>query len=117
MESVYAAADVVSLTSASGEAAPLCLIEGMMCGAVPVATDVGDCAAIVGGHGIVTPPDPEAIALAWADAICRGPESAQAAARSRERFSRTRMIASYAALIDGVHRETSLAPLPETFPG
>ena len=31
MESVYAAADVVALTSAHGEAAPLCLIEGMMC--------------------------------------------------------------------------------------
>ncbi|MGW3462391.1 glycosyltransferase [Streptomyces olivaceoviridis] len=42
METVYAAADVVALTSASGEAAPLCLIEGMMCGAVPVTTDVGD---------------------------------------------------------------------------
>lgn len=117
MESVYAAADVVSLTSASGEAAPLCLIEGMMCGAVPVATDVGDCAVIVAGHGIVTPPDPETIALAWADATRRGTEFAPALARSRERFSRTRMIASYAALIDRAHREARRAPLPEAYPG
>ncbi len=41
-EAVYAAADVVALTSAFGEAAPLCLIEGLLCGAVPVATDVGE---------------------------------------------------------------------------
>lgn len=65
MPAVYAAADVVALTSVFGEAAPLCLIEGMMCGAVPVTTDVGDSADIVTGHGFVTPPDPGAIALAW----------------------------------------------------
>ncbi len=56
METVYAGSDVVALTSSFGEAAPLCLIEGMMCGAVPVATDVGDSASIVAGHGIITPP-------------------------------------------------------------
>lgn len=113
MEAVYAAADVVSLTSVSGEAAPLCLIEGMMCGAVPVATDVGDCVDIVDGHGIVTPPDAETIAAAWSEAIARGTEFAVALGRSRERFSRTRMIASYAALLDRVHTTVGRAPLPE----
>ncbi|MFC4503173.1 MULTISPECIES: glycosyltransferase [Streptomyces] len=103
METVYAASDVVSLTSAWGEAAPLCLIEGMMCGAVPVATEVGDTAAIVAGHGLLTPPDPTAIATAWTEAVMRRDEFAPALAASRERFSRTRMIASYAALIDQVY--------------
>jgi glycosyltransferase involved in cell wall biosynthesis len=107
MESVYAAADVVSLTSSNGEAAPLCLIEGMMCGAVPVATDVGDCVSIVAGHGFITPPDPESVAAGWSEAVARRTELAPALLRSRERFSRTRMIASYATLLDGVHRETS----------
>lgn len=113
METVYAAADVVALTSAWGEAAPLCLIEGMMCGAVPVATDVGDSAAIVAGHGFVTPPDADAIATAWSDAAEARAGLATVLARSRERFSRTRMIASYAALIDRVHAEAIRPALPE----
>jgi glycosyltransferase involved in cell wall biosynthesis len=115
METLYAAADVVSLTSSSGEAAPLSLIEGMMCGAVPVSTEVGDCAEIVGERGILTPPDPGLIAQAWARAAACGTEYAPAIARSRERFSRTRMIASYAALLDRVHQEMSRAArLPES---
>ncbi|MEV6024397.1 glycosyltransferase [Streptomyces sp. NPDC052036] len=113
METVYAAADVVALTSAWGEAAPLCLIEGMVCGAVPVATDVGDSAAIVAGHGFLTPPDPDAIAAAWADAVAARADLAPVLERSRERFSRTRMIASYAALIDRIHAESFRPPLPE----
>jgi len=115
METVYAGADVVALTSSFGEAAPLCLIEGMMCGAVPVATDVGDSASIVSGHGIITPPDPDAIASAWTEAVIGRAEYSEALAHSRERFSRTRMIASYAALIDGlhtVHTTTTAAPPP-----
>lgn len=100
MESVYAASDVVALTSAWGEAAPLCLIEGMMCGAVPVTTDVGDSAAIVAGLGLVTAPDPEVIAAAWSEAATARADLAPALAASRERFSRTRMIASYASLLD-----------------
>ncbi|MDN3022870.1 glycosyltransferase family 4 protein [Streptomyces sp. S.PB5] len=102
METVYAGADVVALTSSWGEAAPLCLIEGMMCGAVPVSTDVGDSAAIVTGHGILTAPDPVGIAAAWSEAAARRGALAPVLAASRERFSRTRMVASYAALIEGV---------------
>ncbi|WP_225832276.1 glycosyltransferase [Streptomyces sp. NK08204] len=103
MEAVYAGSDVVALTSVSGEAAPLCLIEGMMCGAVPVTTDVGDSASIVAGLGFVTPPDPGAIALTWSAAISARAELAPALELSRERFSRTRMIAAYAALLDEVY--------------
>jgi glycosyltransferase involved in cell wall biosynthesis len=98
-QSLYAAADVVALTSAFGEAAPLCLIEGMLCGAVPVATDVGDCAAIVAGRGLLTPADPAAIAAAWSEAIARRPEFARALRAGRAEFGRRRMIASYARLI------------------
>ncbi|AZQ40414.1 glycosyltransferase [Streptomyces cyaneochromogenes] len=113
MEYVYAAADVVALTSSWGEAAPLCLIEGMMCGAVPVATEVGDSTSIVAGHGMITPPDPDAIALAWTSAVAARPAFTPALSASRERFSRTRMIASYAALIDRVHAGVARRTLPE----
>jgi glycosyltransferase involved in cell wall biosynthesis len=104
MRAVYASADVVSLTSGFGEAAPLCLIEGAMCGAVPVATDVGDCASIVAGQGLLTAADPAAIAASWIEALDRRAEFAPALAASRERFSQTRMIAAYAALIGRVHQ-------------
>jgi glycosyltransferase involved in cell wall biosynthesis len=111
MELVYAASDVVALTSSFGEAAPLCLIEGAMCGAVPVCTDVGDSAAIVEGIGLVTPPEPEAIGAAWAEAIDRRPEFARPLAASRERFSHTRMIAAYATLIEEIHRDMVTASI------
>ncbi|MFG2132414.1 glycosyltransferase [Streptomyces sp. NPDC048751] len=113
MEAVHAGADVVALTSSWGEAAPLSLIEGMMCGAVPVATDVGDSAAIVNGHGVLTPPDPEAIAQAWTEAVADRPALTPFLTASRERFSRTRMIASYATLLDRVHAGAARSTLPE----
>lgn len=113
MEALYAASDVVSLTSSSGEAAPLCLIEGMMCGAVPVATDVGDCAQLVAGRGLLTPPDPVAIAAAWAEAVANASLYAPALEAAREQFSRTRMVAAYGALIDQVHGGVPRAALPE----
>jgi glycosyltransferase involved in cell wall biosynthesis len=99
MRAVYPAADVVALTSAYGEAAPLCLIEGMMCGAVPVTTDVGDAAAIVAGLGYVTPADAHVIAATWGEAVERRAELSAALLRSRSRFGRNRMIDSYAAVI------------------
>ncbi|MFI9381500.1 glycosyltransferase [Kutzneria sp. NPDC052558] len=98
-QTLYAAADVVSLTSAFGEAAPLCLIEGMMCGAVPVATDVGDCAAIVAGRGLITEPDPDAIAAAWHQALARRNHLRPALRATRVEFGRRRMIDSYGRLI------------------
>ena len=98
-QALYAAADVVALTSSFGEAAPLCLIEGMMCGAIPVATDVGDCASIVEGRGLLTPADPDAVAAAWSEALGRRREFAPALLSARDRFSRRRMIAAYADLI------------------
>ncbi|WP_344125320.1 glycosyltransferase [Luedemannella flava] len=102
MPDVFAVADVVALTSSTGEAAPLCLIEGMMCGAVPVTTDVGDSAAIVAGHGLVVEPDAAVISAAWDEAVARRAEWAPALLRDRPRFSHTRMAAAYAAVIDRV---------------
>ena len=112
-QTLYAAADVVSLTSAFGEAAPLCLIEGMMCGAVPVATDIGDSASIVAGRGLITPPDPDAIAAAWTEALARRNQFRPALRASRTHFGRRRMIASYARLIRSVSTRTRM-PLTAT---
>lgn len=99
MENVYRAADVVTLTSSVGEAAPLCLIEGMMSGAVPVATDIGDCAAIVQGRGLIAAPEPLAVSEAWREAVARREEFVAAAGADAERFSHRRMVRSYGQII------------------
>jgi glycosyltransferase involved in cell wall biosynthesis len=105
-EAIYAAADVVALTSAFGEAAPLCLIEGMLCGAVPVATDVGDCASIVAGHGLIAEPEPAALAQAWIEALGQHAHFFQTMTTNRYRFSRARMIMAYGALIRKTQRKS-----------
>lgn len=99
MENVYRAADVVTLTSAVGEAAPLALIEGMMCGAVPVATDVGDCCSIVDGRGIIAFPEPGAICDAWIEAAARRDDFLAGVPADAERFSHRRMVRSYGEII------------------
>lgn len=105
-EAIYAAADVVALTSAFGEAAPLCLIEGMLCGAVPVSTDVGDAASIVAGHGLIAEPEPSALAHAWIEALGQHAHFFQAITRNRYKFGRTRMVMSYGSLIRRTHRRS-----------
>ncbi len=108
MENIYRCADVVALTSSVGEAAPLCLIEGMLCGAVPVTTDVGDCSAIVEGRGFLVAPDPAQISEAWREAAARREEFVAGIASDAERFSHRRMVASYAEVINRVRRSVAL---------
>ncbi|GAB2450866.1 glycosyltransferase [Xylanimonas ulmi] len=106
MERVFAASDVVALTSVFGEAAPLCLIEGAMCGAIPVTTPVGDSARIVEGIGFVTGFDPVEIAEAWIQAAACRAELRPALSRVRPRFSHVRMLSGYSSVLD---RAASLA--------
>lgn len=112
MEHVLAASDVVALTSAFGEAAPLCLIEGAMCGAVPVTTPVGDSARLVAGIGLVTGFDPAQIAAAWREAAARRDALAGALVAARPRFSHVRMLSAYAATVERAHRGLGLTLAP-----
>lgn len=100
MPALYRIADVVALTSAFGEASPLCLAEGAASGAVPVTTDVGDAARVVAGIGLVTPRDADAIAAAWDEALARRVELRSAAISARARLDRRRMIADYRGAIE-----------------
>lgn len=102
MAGLYAAADLVALTSAYGEAAPLCLLEAMAAGAVPVTTDVGDAALMVEDPRLVTGHEPEGVAAAWAGAYADRAEHRARIARHRQRLSEQRCFDGYAALINAL---------------
>lgn len=109
MEVIYRIADIIALTSAFGEASPLCLLEGAASGAVPVTTDVGDAARETAGFGVVTPRDPDAIAAAWDDVLgsLRGLRGDAIAARGR--LDRARMIAQYGQALSTLAPAAALA--------
>jgi glycosyltransferase involved in cell wall biosynthesis len=109
MPSIYQIADIVALTSAFGEASPLCLLEGASCGATPVTTDVGDSARTVKGIGYVTTHDAGDIAAAWGDALGRRSKLRELSLEARGRFGRDRMLAEYAGVLSDLLESTEAA--------
>lgn len=108
MPRLYNAADLVALTSAYGEAAPLSLLEGMACGAVPVTTDVGDAALMVGDRRLVVDPEAAAVAAGWEAAFEHREEHTERILRHRQRLSEQRCFDAYAALVAGQVRSEVL---------
>jgi len=109
MPALYRIADIVALTSAYGEASPLCLLEGAAAGATPVTTDVGDAARSVEGFGLVTPRDPDAIAAAWRAVLRDRARFRDAALAARPSLSRDGMIAQYRSAIESLAERRRLA--------
>ncbi len=98
VETVYAAADVVLLTS-DNEGTPVSLIEAGLAGRPVVATNVGGVAEVVrhGVTGWLTAPDPELLSSALLtllrDDALRGRLGRAAAAWTSERYGRQRLVA------------------------
>jgi glycosyltransferase involved in cell wall biosynthesis len=93
IERFYAAADLVVSSSAFGEGFSNALAEGMSAGLVPIATDVGDAARIVGATGhIVAPRSPSALAAAIKQEAELPPEQR----RNRGLKARARIVGSFA---------------------
>lgn len=109
MPSLYRIADVVALTSAFGEASPLCLLEGAASGATPVTTDVGDAAHRVAGFGVVTSRSAHEIAAAWSSVLAARPSWREAALAARPTLSRARMIEQYRAVLVSVAGRADVA--------
>ena len=84
------AVDVLTLSSAYGEALPMILCEGMAQGALCVATDVGDSAKLIGDAGWIVPPsDPQALCEAWLKAAaCDEAEGQRRSQLARDRVQK-----------------------------
>jgi glycosyltransferase involved in cell wall biosynthesis len=66
MPAVYSALDIATSSSSYGEGFSNAIAEAMACGRPVVATDVGDSAHMLAGHGSVVPArEPAALARAW----------------------------------------------------
>jgi glycosyltransferase involved in cell wall biosynthesis len=109
MPAIYGVADIVALTSAFGEASPLCLLEGAACGATPVTTDVGDAARSVEGIGVVTAQSAGDIAAAWDGVLDRRVELRDLALAARARVGRDRMIGEYRDVVGSLLERDEVA--------
>lgn len=94
VETVYAAADVVLLTS-DNEGMPVSLVEAALCGTPAVGTDVGSAREVVVGE--VTPPDADALAAALRRVLAQdlGPT---ARAYAEQRFGVAAMVEAHRRL-------------------
>jgi glycosyltransferase involved in cell wall biosynthesis len=107
IENVYAAADLVLLTS-DNEGMPVTLIEAALCGVPAVATDVGSTAEVVvnGRTGVTVAPDPSFLAAAVRGLLADGSGSREmglaARDRARDLFGVPRMVAAHAALYESL---------------
>lgn len=87
MPAVYAALDLVS-TSSVAEGFPNVIAEAMSMECLPVVTDVGDSARIIGDCGRAVPPqNPSELANAWLGTLRVGPDDAA----RRKRLCRKRI--------------------------
>ena len=108
LDALYPAFDIVSLSSAYGEAMPMVLGEAMACGIPCVATDCGDATAIIEDTGILVPRrDPAALAAAWERMIGLGAEGRRALgerarARVLDHYALATTVSRYEALYDEI---------------
>jgi glycosyltransferase involved in cell wall biosynthesis len=84
MPAVYAALDLATLLSTSGEGSPNAVAEALACGVPCVASDIGESRTIVADpSAVVAPGDPAAAVRAWEETLRRSTPESRAAARRR----------------------------------
>ena len=120
---IYSALDCLVLSSAWGEAFPNVLGEAMACETPCIATDIGDCARIIGDMGYTVPPgDPAGLSKAIVQFLSLSHEDRCSLGR-RARMSIQkeftiesvvdRYLALYRSILDDQHRATTTIPNPD----
>nr|WP_275994374.1 glycosyltransferase [Argonema antarcticum] len=105
---LLAALDILTSSSAYGEAFPLIVGEAMSCGVTCVVTDLGDCGWLVGQPKQVVPPrNSEALAAAWKNLIELSSEErksigSEARARIIEFFSLDFIVTCYEQIYESI---------------
>lgn len=108
VERFYVAADIVVSTSVYAEGFSNALAEGMSCGLIPIATDIGDARTLVGSAGFIIPQrDPQSLTntmseLAALPAAERDEKRAAARRQIEGNFALDRIADRYAALYEEV---------------
>lgn len=114
VETVYAASDVVVLTS-DNEGMPVSLIEAALSGVPAVATRVGSVAEVVadGETGLLVEPDAVVLSAAvhrlLSDGALRHRMAAAATQRAESRFGRSRLVGDIERLYEQIAAEKHLA--------
>ena len=102
------ALDILTSSSAFGEAFPLVIGEAMACGIPCVVTDIGDSGWIVGDTGKAVPPkNPDALAQGWKEIInlepsARAEKSQAARQRIIEKFALDSIVKEYETIYQSV---------------
>ncbi len=108
---LMSAMDIFCLSSAWGEGFPNVLGEAMATGVPCVATDVGDSAIIIGGNGVVVPPQDEKALATGIERLLTMPLEdrrtlgANARARIEANYTLGTIVKQYAALYQKLVRE------------
>jgi glycosyltransferase involved in cell wall biosynthesis len=115
LPALFAAMDVACLSSRT-EGLPLSLGEAMASGLSCVATDVGDCAWLLGGTGIIVPPnDHHALANAWRHLEVAGHDArADLGRRARARIEQQLSMQAYLARLHDIYASALHSPAPHT---
>jgi len=119
MPGLLAAFDL-AVSASFSEGSPNALIEAMAAGTPCVATDVGDCARVLGDTGWLAPAqDPPALAAALLSALAvptaeRARRGAAARRRAEDRFAIDAMLRAYARLYAGYPALATPTPTAST---
>ncbi len=106
MPRLYAALDILSLSSSYGEAFPMVVGEAMACGVPCVVTDIGDSSLLIGDTGrVVSAEDSHALAEAWSEVLGMTDEQREVLGRAaRRRIESHYGIAAIAARYASLYR-------------